>query len=357
MSRSEFRKFRAVSTSAAAAAFLLAGGLATTADGAVVRRGDTPRFYQHQQGFQGVFPGAMPPVPWAPPTPPDAAPAPLQPGYNNGNWWENGGGWCSVTAWVNALYYWDKNGYAGLYDHTNLGGQHVAQPPPPVGPPAPWTWSHRFAYANEDLGIDAGYCALGDSVKDYISKHAGAGVGGATGYGYSNALASGFHRYRWDDTAGKVMETTDGMSRDTGYTSMFQFYYDTMINTGNSVVMKIKSGPTSPNDWLGWGANINYHVITGVGVEQNLALGRTMHVSDPDRGKNAAHWGSPYLRTDPLPIGAGLDTVLSVGADGRTIGAAGDFPGAQIDEIYTLPEPSTLSLLALGGAAALRRRR
>lgn len=336
-------------------------GFGQMASGAIVRRADTPRFYQHQQGHQQVWP--RPAGPAFPPPPPDADPIPLQPGYNNGNWWERGGGWCSVTAWTNAFYYWDNHGFAGLYDHSNLGGIHANQPPPPVGPPAPWDWTHRNAYATEDLSIYTGGCALGDNVHPYLRDHAGAGSNGETGYGYSNSLASGFHRYRLQNVEispgtfqERVVEVTLGASRVTGFRNFFDFYSDQLLNTTNSVLLKLEPTAASPNDWLGWGLRINYHVVTGTGVD-NVAANRTITVSDPDRGSGGAHWGFPYARGAAFPMGAAYDTTLQFDATGNVLVAGGEFPSAIVDEVYTLPEPGSLAMLLLGVSAGAARRR
>src|SRR6266545_5900115 len=111
---------------------------------------DLADFYQHQKS------GSDPARPFGiPALAPNDPPAPLQPGYTNGNWWEDGGGWCCIAAFTNSFYFLDKHGFPGLFDHSNLD--------PVVGPPfhAGRTWQERMAYAIEDLAIDLFGLTLG----------------------------------------------------------------------------------------------------------------------------------------------------------------------------------------------------
>jgi hypothetical protein len=60
------------------------------------------------------------------------------------------------------------------------------------------------------------------------------------------------------------------------------------------------------------------------------------------------------LHTTTLDDLSGMNEIwVSGGGSGYVLGAA----GVLVDEIFWIPEPTALGLLALGGLAALRRRR
>ncbi len=115
---------------------LLFWGLET--HGAPFFKPDVPDFYQHQQsGSDPAQPFNMPELaPADPPIVMQGGMERLMPGFTNGNWWEDGGGWCCVTAFVNSFYFLDRHGFRGLFDGD------------PTKP-----WQERMAFAIEDLAI------------------------------------------------------------------------------------------------------------------------------------------------------------------------------------------------------------
>lgn len=283
---------------------------------------DIPVFYQHQKSYQGEWP-TDPPTgrPRAPDNPPD----PLVPGYSNGSWWENTGGWCGVTAWANCFYNWDENGYPGLFDHSNQGPAHQNK-----------NWLERFAYVNEDiairsnLGCPSPYSGV---IPQYLQDH---------GYGPDKLTSA---EYVWEN--GKVMKITATGLIDSGYNTMFDLYYDELIGCEDVVLWM--EGTDS------WWWSGSFHMVTGAGVEQDKGE-RKLWFADPDRGKDGeTGWGHPYQDTDPIPVGQQYYTMATFGADGRTF-ATGPYAGASISHIQTLspiPEASTYLLFGLGALGML----
>jgi hypothetical protein len=300
---------------------------------------DLAAFYQHQKsGADFSNP------PWnIPANAPDPPPSPLAPSYDlTRNWWEDQGGWCGTTAWINSFYYWDRNGYPGLFDHSSLGTNHQGR-----------TWLERFVYANEDLAIRAGGgssagCAsfprsganlapLG-VIPDYLSAY---------GHG-TNSLV--YSEYFWDTTANQVKQRTPTGDVAASFTNMFDLYYTELLRSEDVVV--VMQG-LSTNWWWGQGTNLtlgNFHVVTGAGVESNKTQ-NTLWFADPDRGRGGTNgWGYPYLNSDSVPVGTNFYTLATLMADGRTF-ATGPYAGAFISEIHTvspIPEPGVLVLVVIG---------
>lgn len=299
--------------------------------GAAVHLAGVADFYQHAKGFQGVSNGNPMPVP------PDARPAPLQPAYDNGNWWEKGGGWCLTTAWVNALYYWSNNGAPGLFDHSNHGGVHAGK-----------TWQERFAYVNEDLAITAaknitpvpasgGACAYTDDVKQYCAK-----------WGYTATI----EQYIFSVDANRIIKVAnDGTATYMPFeATMLKLFADSI--TANKTPILYMQGITTAGSW--WDGS--FHAVTGEGVD--LANSKVWF-ADPNDTPYGANWGVNYKGTDKVPVGADASFgSAKFREDGRTW-ADGAFAGTAITRLFVLsvPTPGTATLLTLAGVLAFARRR
>ncbi len=312
---------------------------ASPALGAPVFEPHLPDFYQHQQSHQmqwptnpaSAYPGA-----------PDTEPNPLNPGYANGNWWEDTGGWCRTTAWANAMYHFDQLGFGGLFDHSK----------PPASDPVHnnKNWLQRFAYANEDLSIRAGLGCIGPSgVVDYVHD-----------YGHRASLVE----YQWDDANSKVTERTytqgsvSGIS-DSSITTMYDVITTLLPDDDWAVVIEI-SDPDAVQWWHDPANGIeSFHAFTGAGVEAAM---RSLWWADPNDTEVTANagvnWGHSYVATDPVPVGQAYYSNAMLKADKLTFDN-GPYAGATIDAIYALsvvPEPTTLVLFATGLVILVSRR-
>lgn len=383
--RSDARLFLIV-----AAVWLWAPG---AAGGPLFFKPDLPDFYQHQKS------GSDPAKPFKQP---DLAPADppivvdpvtgmeqIKPGFTNGNWWENSGGWCCVAAFVNSFHFLDRNGFPGLFN----------------GDPAK-PWQQRMAFAIEDLAIDfLGLIPNGDpdgagprmrsdkggprkSIPEHLAKH---------GYGPDKLE---FSEYFWDEAAGKVKQVTPAGIVDAPFATMFDVYHAELLRSEDVVVRmeiltaaeqarfnvlarKFRDGTITVAELLElrgllaivehvwWG--ISFHVVTGAGVDRDKAQ-RMLWFADPDNTFRGSGWGHPYLDTDALPVP--MDPMTNAAerakyyeeamfeADGRTFktgpyadpDGAGPRRAAAIARIFTVspvPEPSTLLLFGSGLAALL----
>ena len=105
-------------------AFALVGvGLAVTPAKAdtIYIQPNVPDFYQHQKSGPLVnVPGEN--LNFTNPVP--QPPANEIPSYSmTPDWWENGGGWCCITAYVNSFYYLEQQfGFTGLFTRPDGAG-------------------------------------------------------------------------------------------------------------------------------------------------------------------------------------------------------------------------------------------
>jgi hypothetical protein len=306
---------RRICSIGAVLALALFSGRFASAD--FITRPDTPSFYQHQLAPNNAGDA------------PDAAPASL---YDlSKNWWEgNGIGWCAATAWVDVLYYWDKHGYSGLFDHSKLGAPHNA---------GGLTWLNRFAYANGDLANFVGGCpaAVSNDIPDYLSNR-------SPTFKFPNTLK--YSDYEYDSTLKAVVkvDSTGAVVQVTRYKTLFDFYYKELANTTDSVVLYLGGGNGT------WWKD-SFHAVAGVAVGKN-ATDLTLKFADPDLGKgNLDGWNHRYLTTDPLPIGDAVYRTVTLNADGKTFGAGGPYADSYVTDVAILqapvPEPSSLVLMVL----------
>lgn len=87
-------------------------------------KSDLPDFFQHQKSGPKVnVPGEN--LDFDNPVPRPAT----VPSYDlTTQWWENGGGWCCVTAFVDSFYYLEKHfGYDGFFYAHRWRGKDVAR--------------------------------------------------------------------------------------------------------------------------------------------------------------------------------------------------------------------------------------
>ncbi len=269
-----------------------------------------PDFYQHQKS------GSDPAKPYGiPALAPDDPPNPLRPGYTNGNWWEDKGGWCCIAAFTNSFYFLDKRGFHGLFDHSEKSPSGLGGRPEDQGR----SWQERMAYAIEDLAIDTfGLGLNGDpdgagprtrqavtknpqkTIPDFLQK-----------YGFGDSLV--YSEYFLD--GGKVKRASicgfdvcspGPGSVDTSFTSLFDVYYKELLRS-EDVVFRIEYPPgtvdpskSCTDQGLPWWCH-SYHLLTGAGVERTKD-DRTLWFADPNNTFHGADWGHPYTGTDPLPV-------------------------------------------------------
>ncbi len=309
----------------------LVGLFAGSAPAAELHLAGVADFYQHAKSFQGVSTGD----PY--PTPPDAKPGPLEPGYANGNWWEKGGGWCLTTAWVDALYYWSKNGAPGVFDHSNHAGVHAGK-----------SWQERFAYANEDLAITAaknrtpvpdagGSCAYTDDVKQYCDR-----------WGFTATI----DEYQFNVGLNRIVKyASDGAATIMPATATMLSIYAGAL-TANLTPILYMQGITTAGSW--WDGS--FHAVAGEGVD---AANGKVWFADPNDTPYGSNWGVNYKGGDKVPVGA--DATFGSAKfrdDGRTW-ADGPFLGTAVTRVFvmSIPTPGTGALLSLAGVLAFPRRR
>jgi len=319
-------------------------------------RPDLPDFYQHQKsGSDLTKPYNNPGWPPNPGHPPDAQPNPLKPGYNNGNWWEDGSGWCCAAAFTNSFYSLDKQGFVGLFDHSakspsGLGGTPADQDK---------TWQERMAYAIEDLRIETD--RTGKTIPDFLAKY---------GYGPDKLSYSEFFL-----DGGKVKKSNGASlcgvqvcvpppgSTSTTFTSLFDAY-STELLRGEDVELRIEYpsfDPTRscPDQNLPWWCT-SFHILTGAGVERDKTQLK-LWFADPNDTIHGANWGHPYTNTDELPVGVANYTMAMLMADEQTFATGGPYAGAKITRIFAIspvsvrqaPGPSTLTVMAVAMLALL----
>lgn len=319
-------------------AMLAAAGLAANAGAGVTWSAQLPAdFYQHQKADPKA----------------DASwiPNPLKPAYDNKNWWEQQGGWCGTTAWVNAIYAQEAR-FNGIFDNSKRKGADASHKGK--------GWLDRFNYANEDLAIIAGKnyggtdgaVAWRDDIVTY-TKNAG----------YTKPAID---TYFVNGGKMKVMDVDDNVKNSPF--STFLSVFNAGIKSNRSVVVHLSAG-TNTTAW--WCKTGSFHVITGAGVDM---ANNTIIFADPDNTFHGGGWDTGdqaafdhrYTGTDPLPVPdtSKQDSIdkyystVKLAADGLTFDS-GPYKGAVITRIFTYAVPSSgpVSLASLGMLAALRRRR
>lgn len=325
-------------TSLRSAALLAALGMTAAAHAGVTWASSLPAdFYQHQKSDPKAD------ATWIP--------SPLNPAYDSKNWWEQKGGWCGTTAWVDAIYSQESR-FNGIFDNSKRKGADASHNGK--------TWLDRFNYANEDLAIIAGKnyggtdgaVAWRDDIVTY-TKNAG----------YANPMID---TYSVISGKMKVTDVNDKVSNSPF--STFLSVFNAGIKSNRAVVVHIKAG-TAKGTW--WADSGSFHVITGAGVD---LANNTIIFADPDSTFHGGGWDAGYQAafdnrytgTDVLPVAdtskqASIDkyySTVKLAADGLTFDS-GPYKGAVISQIFTYSVPSAgpLSLATLGALTALRRRR
>lgn len=317
-----------------------------------------PDYYQHQLANQGR---AASPNPL--PVPTDAVPGGGANYDQTKFWWEGytdmggvrrGGGWCATTGWLDAIGYWDRNGYAGLVDRTAQGGAHAGK-----------TWIEQFTYSNSALALTAdatdGACAWTDSVRSYVRANT---VTAARPAGIDPLIT----RYMWK--GGGVKNITSAENLDgapvgylTGAATNFGGMLDVLrfsVAQGYTATIKINQSDTSADNNGNWWRN--FHVLTLAGFENGPNNVTTVYLADPNdsrvNGTTADGWGVPYPAGHAFPVGQAYYGSFTLSPDGNTI-TSGAYAGCAIDQIYLMkvPAPGSAALAGLGMLVATRRRR
>jgi len=278
-----------------------------------------------------------------------SAPRPTTvPSYNTEpNWWENRGGWCCVSAYVNSFYYMEKNfGYDGFF--TRTGGENR-------------TWQEQMIYATEDFAntlIELGTESIAQHIRrlERESRMKIASKGGKPpkplSYKEYFRGALGDILVVEDDGTG-TFGPPDFIS--SGLRSLFDVYRAELLR-GEDVVLRLQF-PTvggSGDPW--WHQFGTFHAVTGAGVGDRGS--RTLWFADPDK-RNADEAGTylnldvrmPYPNDPNLPVPVGEMHYERVVVDANDIIISGIYTGARIIRVAALspiPEPSTLILFGVG---------
>jgi hypothetical protein len=379
-----------------AAAILAGGAIATPSAWAIpfYKTPFVPDFYQHQKSGDGanvpgenLGPGFNDP----PPTGPAAQPATVPDYATTPNWWEKGGGWCCVAAFVNSFYFLEKAyGIMGLF--TRPGGETKS-------------WQEQMIFAIEDMAKDIGFTdvpsplavpteaghlrkieAAAKFTNPAVAKHLtysefeviGGGVGG--GRGTLNEQDA--------DPSGNLLPGIDVSG--TYSNSLFEVYRRELCRS-EDVTVRIQyrnphtGMPTSPVGTAPWWSG-SYHVMTGAGVEDCTdPANRVVYVADPDKRnalKNSADPAQGYDPNDvnvrerypyappppapnPVPLPSGPLHYERIALDGDGCITSGLYQNAcitRVTAISPVPTPSgallfALSLLIAGIAGRRRARR
>ena len=326
-------------------------GLTATAEADIYIQPNLPDFYQHQKSGPLVnVPGEN--LDFTNPVP--QPPANQIPSYDTTpDWWENGFGWCCVTAYVNSFYYLEKQfGFTGLFTRPDAAGH---------------TWQEQMVYAIEDMandvfGLTTG--GVGITIPEYVREleseaHAG-GVPESKGLTFSQFVLSGDKVLQSDaDQAGDLSPYRDVSGQ---FDSLLDVYRAELCR-GQDVELfwtypnGVPAGETAP--W--W--NTSFHTTTGAGVDCDDPTDMTLLFADPDK-RNADEAGSylgvsirePYPDDPNLPVPIGELHYQEVTLDADGCITSGIYVGAcltQVTDISVVPEPSTglmlVSLLSLVG--------
>jgi len=323
-------------------AFIAAITFVGAAHGGPFFKPDLPDFYQHQKA------GPLVNVPNEALNFTNPVPQPATvPSYDVGpTWWENGGGWCCVTAFVNSFYYLEKHfGYDGFFTRT--------------GEPAGTTWQQEMIFAIEDFAKEFIINGTRD-IPEYVrkletesrTKIKDKGEAARPGLTYSEfTLDSGKIMDQMDDGKGNLLPAFDVTAT---FGSLFGVYHDELCRS-EDVTLRL----TDPLGVTGAWWSGSFHVVTGAGVEDcSDKTKMKIWFADPDK-RNEIKDGA-YTDTkirEPYPVGAGVPLpigqtnyeLVTVDADGNI--TDGLYKGAKIVKITAIspiPEPSTWLLLSSG---------
>jgi hypothetical protein len=345
-----------------AIALALAGLVAFPARADLVIQPNLPDFYQHQKSGPAVnVPGENLDFSKAAPRPDPSH----VPSYDlTPNWWESGGGWCCIAAYVNSLYYLEKTfDFPGLF--TRPGGDAH-------------TWQEQMIYAIEDMASQVfGLGVPMITIPQYIMQLAAQAaaendLGPHKKLSYSQfALGGGGTVFESD--ANRMGDLTPYRNVSGQFSSLFDVYRQELCK-GQDVEMfwQFPGGVVPPGETAPWWAGPNpgnYHTTTGAGVDCNDPTDMTVLFADPDKRND--NNGNMYLNSDvrtpypddntlPVPVGEMHYEEVELNAGGCI--TSGIYTGAclvQVTDISVTPEPpaALVILASLVGLVRCRRRR
>jgi hypothetical protein len=303
-----------------------------------------PDFYQHQKSGPKVNVEDDDKIDFSNPTPrPNTVPS-----YDLATeWWENGGGWCCVAAFVSPFYYLEKQfGYDGLF--TRTGGEAK-------------TWQEQMVFATEDFAVNLipdGTETIARHVRrleaESEKKIEGQGRKAIWPLSFSEFfLSSGKVTKRADDGEGKPLADVDA-SATCG--SLFDVYHAELCRHQDVTIRLAFFQLVDPTDitkgfvfqnfllagntW--WRSS--FHVVTGAGVEDcDDKTKRTLYFADPDKRNDLA--SGAYIDKDarrpypagaaaPLPVGQVHYEKVTVDANGEI--TDGLYKGARIVRVFSV---------------------
>ncbi|MGD9614907.1 MAG: PEP-CTERM sorting domain-containing protein [Alphaproteobacteria bacterium] len=309
-----------------------------------------PDFYQHQKAGPTVNVPNDADVDFG-----NAAPQPPNnqiPSYAmTPDWWEDGGGWCCITAFVNSFYFLEKRyDWNGLFTRPDGAGK---------------TWQEQMVYAIEDMAIEV-FGLEGNApvpIPKYVRDLENEAAAGAKSRHLTISqytLDSGKVMKQDADAAGDLLPETDVSGQ---FASLFDAYRVELCKSQDVTVRwEYPGGVVPPGEAEPWWAP-SFHATTGAGVADcKNSTDRTLWFADPDK-RNADEAGTylpvdirePYPNDANLPVPIGELHYEMVTLDANDCIASGIYKGAcmvLVTDISVVPEPPTWVLL-LAGLAGL----
>jgi len=336
---------------------------------------NVPDFYQHQRS-------PTPAVNQEDDTKIDFSKAAAKPAsapsfdLNGPTWWEDGGGWCCMSALVDNFYYLEKAfGWQGFFTRGDRSD------PAKKFDNTLGDWQQQMVYDTEDAALNI---IFGPKVTrgQYVRS-----IGSAFPFLYSEFVADNPFNAAKGRTqsfsGGAILESDDDGTGKLGapvavpqYASLFEVV-QTAICRGDAVDILIDypvDGRPIPTNNPWWDGSFHTMAVRGVSsCTDKTALSFT--VADPDKTHKISDTDAtkyiadrvrlPYSTSNTLPIptqDANFESV-TVDANGVITAYTGNaYNGAGIFDVIVIhptPEPDTLTMLMVGLAAVgvvVRRR-